>query len=74
MARAITSSEVKDRRHEVQDMKVLVADLTLEKLGTPRLTFSSWHDRHRADEPEALGDPAWSLAMFGAAPQTKSGP
>lgn len=29
-ARAATSGEVKDLRHEVRDMKVLVADLTLE--------------------------------------------
>ena len=41
-ARSATSGEVKDLRREVRDMKVLVADLTLDNKMLKRLSKGNW--------------------------------
>ncbi len=55
-ARAATSDEVKNLRREAHDLKEVVAEQTLDKLGIARRTFYRWYDRYLEGGPEALAD------------------
>ena len=57
-ARAATTDEVKALRREARDLKEVVAEQTLDKLGVPRTTFYRWYDRYLQRGEAALSDKA----------------
>ena len=62
-ARAASTGEVTALRREARELKKVVAEQTLDKLGIPRTTFYRWYDRYQVGGPEALEDqspqPSW---------------
>ena len=45
-ARAASTGEVTALRREARELKKVVAEQTLDKLGIPRTTFYRWYDRY----------------------------
>jgi putative transposase len=55
-ARAASTGEVTALRREARELKKVVAEQTLDKLGIPRTTFYRWYDRYQTGGLEALED------------------